>query len=79
MTAPLRFVGLAGRIEKVIVAFSRVGARDQDEVGCVVDQARASGELGVTGIVQHIRAGEMRRNERFAHDFVPIETQAGFD
>src|SRR5579872_543260 len=70
---------LAGRVEKVIFAFSSVGSRDQDEVGRVVHQSHAGRKLGVAGVIDYICAGETRRNEWLAHDFVPVKTQAGFD
>lgn len=71
--------GLAGRVEEVVLPFSGIGARDEDKIGGVVDDAHACGELGVAGIVQDVSTGEARGEQRVADDFIPIETQAGFE
>ena len=64
---------------KNVLARAGVGAGDQEDGSCIVDEADAGGEFGVAGAVEDVGSGEARREGGVADDLVPVEANAGGD
>src|SRR5271165_7695550 len=70
---------LVARIEKVIDSLPFEGLVKQTQVRRVVNNSNYCRQLSVAFVVEDVRSGQARREQRSADGLVPVQTQAGLN
>ena len=71
-------VGIPIRVEKIIDSLPRQWTRYQEQRGRIIEETHAGREFGIARAVENVICRKTRRNQRVAHDLIPVVAQATF-